>query len=188
MSFASNPFGNFRLWVVCRPSILCRSILIIALLAMMQTGPALRAHGTYHDLIELLDREREQHPDDATLHLRYAALHLEHHDWQSALVSLERARRHRIGEPELSLLEGQALAQARQWQGAKAALDIFLTAHPGNLTALVERARALTQLNNTAAALADYRLALQSRERQQPELFIRRDQVWSCATARAAGH
>lgn len=155
-------------------------VLIIALLAMIQTGPELRAHGTYHDLVELLDREREQHPEDATLHLRYAALHLEHEDWQSALVSLEHGRRQGLAETELSLLEGQALAQAKQWRSARTALDAFLTAHPGNLTALVSRARVLLQLKEIEPALTDYLQALQSTERQQPELFIEAaDALWS---------
>lgn len=139
---------------------------------MTQTAAVLRAHGTYHDLITLLDQEKARHPEDATLHLRYAALHLEHQDWQSALVSLEQGRRQGVAESELALLQGQSLAQARQWQGAKTSLDTYLSAHPGNLIALIERARVLTQLNLKEAALADYRLALQSHERQQPELFI----------------
>lgn len=147
---------------------------------MTQVASVLHAHGTYHDLIKLLDEQRAQHPDDATLHLRYAMLHLEHEDWQSALVSLEHGRRQGLAETELSLLEGQALAQARQWQAARTALDTFLAAHPGHLTALVTRARTLTQLKLTDAALADYRLALQSHERQQPELFIEAaDALWS---------
>lgn len=147
-------------------------VVVLALLGLALPGPEARAHGTYHDLISLLDQEMARHPEDATIHLRYAALHLEHEDWKSALVSLERARRENIAEAEISMLQGQALAQAGQWAAAQAALDLYLAAHPGNLTALMARARAWTQLKRTDAALADYRLALQSNERQQPEIFI----------------
>ncbi len=169
----SLPFSHLRTAVKCVGALGVALVFVVLV-------PEARAHGTYHDLISLLDQEMARHPDDATIHLRYAALHLEHEDWKSALVSLERARRQRVPETELALLEGQALAQAGQWAAAKMALDVYLTGRPGSLTALIARARALTQLKRTDAALVDYRQALQSRERLQPEVFIEAGEaLWS---------
>lgn len=131
-----------------------------------------QAHGTYHDLIALLDRELALHPQDATLHLRYAELHVEHQDWQAAMISLERARRQGLAADETQFLEGRALALAGHWQAAKTALDKYLTLHPDRLLALVERARVQRQLGKLELAIADYRQALSSSERQQPELHV----------------
>lgn len=130
------------------------------------------AHGTYHEMIDELNVELAQRPDDPALITRRAFIHLEHEDWKTALVDLERALRLGADEGELGCLKGRALAAGGMLNAAREELDRFIVnrAEPG--TALLERARVLRKLGESKGALEDYRAFLKSAMHLQPEHLI----------------
>jgi tetratricopeptide (TPR) repeat protein len=132
----------------------------------------LRAHGTYHEMIEQLDLEMKQRPNDPTLIIRRAFIHLEHEDWKTALVDLERATRMGADEGDLQYLRGRALAAGGMLKQAREELDAYITNHREAGLALVERARVLKKLGEPEAALQDYRAALLAAPMPEPDLVI----------------
>ncbi len=61
-------------------------------MALFVSHMTLHAHGTYHDLLSAVSAQIKAEPDNAELYIKRSALHLEHEDWKTALVDLERGR------------------------------------------------------------------------------------------------
>lgn len=130
------------------------------------------AHGSFHELMAQWEKDHALHPDDPALMVQRASVELEHDDWQATLASLEKASRLGAFEGDLALMRGRALAQGKLWPMAKSAFDDFLAAHPAASSALTERARVLMKLGQNEAALNDYRAALKTAAKPEPELVI----------------
>ncbi len=158
-----------RLAIVVRRNL---SPYVRAALAFLLTAGSLCGHGTYHELIEELDVEMKQRPNDPALITRRAFIHLEHEDWKTALVDLERATRLGADEGDLQYLRGRALAAGGMLKQAREELDAYIANHRDPGLARVERARVLSKLGETEAALQDYRAALQAAVVPEPDLVI----------------
>ena len=131
-----------------------------------------RLHGTYHDLIEDLNAKLAEKPNDPILITRRACIHLEHEDWKTALVDLERALRHGADESELGYLRGRALACGGLHEAAREELDRYITTHTDAGMARLERARVLGKLGMHEASLNDYRAFLKAATQMEPEFVI----------------
>lgn len=142
------------------------------------------AHGTFHDLITTVSDQIKTEPDNAELYVKRSRLCLEHEDWESALVDLERADRLAPGMLESDLIRGEALALAGRWDAALAVLNDLLKAHADQPSALLQRARVLKHLQQDGPCLNDYRLALDKTPHPEPELF---QEVAEALMARAMG-
>ncbi|MEQ1748586.1 MAG: hypothetical protein ABL974_04145 [Prosthecobacter sp.] len=128
------------------------------------------AHGAYHDELLRADEDIAAHPEDGQLWYRRGFLNVLHGAWESALVDLEKADRLAPGKFATDWLRGQALTTAGQFAAAKAVLNDFITKYPDHGGALASRARALVQLKEHTAALADYRAALIKTPNAEPDL------------------
>ncbi len=132
----------------------------------------LHAHGTFHELMEELDSEMKLRPNDPALLVRRAGIQLEHEEWMLALTDLERANRLGADDGDLQYLRGRALAAGGMLKQAREELDAYIKNHREPGLARVERARVLSKLGETEAALQDYRAALQTAALPEPDLVI----------------
>eukprot|EP01031_Cornospumella_fuschlensis_P003361 gene3361-4180_t len=119
------------------------------------------AHGAYHDVVTQITRELEKTPDDAALHFKLACAHQEHGEWTLTMAEVERVERLAPGKFQTAFVQGQALASGGHWQAAKSVLDGFIATEPNHSLALAQRAKVLIKLEQSDAALADYRAALE---------------------------
>ena len=111
-------------------------------------------------------------PDNAELYIKRSALHLEHGDWKTALVDLERALRHGACESDLGYLKGRALSAGGMHEAAIEELDRYIADHTEVNMARLERARVLGKLGRHEASLEDYRSFLKGTMRMEPEFVI----------------
>lgn len=140
----------------------------------------LHAHGTFHELMEELDSEMKLRPNDPALLVRRAGIQLEHEEWMLALTDLERANRLGADDGDLQYLRGRALAAGGMLKQAREELDAYIKNHRELGLARVERARVLSKLGETEAALQDYRAALKTAALPEPDLVIETaDALWA---------
>ena len=128
-------------------------------------------HGPLHERIAALTAEVATRPDDAGLRYQLAEICYQHGDWDTALKHLVRVDGLAPGQFPTDLLRGRAALSAGKTDDAKAALDRFITAHPGNAQALYLRARAFERLGKNDECLNDYRAALAADKRPEPDVF-----------------
>jgi predicted Zn-dependent protease len=132
-------------------------------------APWAQGHGSYHEIIAELDRKIAAWPDDATLHVRRAFLHLEHGDWEASLVDADVADRLTKADLATDLIRGRALAAGGRLPEAKAVLDRFVAAHPGNPAGLMQRARVRGELGEAAQAADDFVLGMSGTREPEPD-------------------
>ncbi|MEI6653436.1 MAG: tetratricopeptide repeat protein [Verrucomicrobiota bacterium] len=140
---------------------------------------AASGHGDVHARIEGMSQRIATSPADARLYLQRAELFRQHEQWQAAFADCDKAEQL---DPAIdaALLRGRCLLEAARPADALPVLDGYLGRHPQHTQAWVCRARVLTRLKRHAAAIADYREALQRSPRPEPDL------VQECADALAA--
>lgn len=130
-----------------------------------------QAHGTYHELVSVASQKIAEQPQRAELYVERGRLHLEHQDWQSTLIDLERADRLAPESHLTEILRAQACALAGLWDAAKSELDRFLNLQPNHPGALLQRARVLNQLGDKEASVRDYRRSLEFTSNAEPDLY-----------------
>ncbi len=128
-------------------------------------------HGAIDQRIRALTAQIERSPGDGALYFQLAEANYEHEDWAAADDALTAAEKFAPGRFPTDLVRGKILLAARVGKDAKAALDRFLAAHPGDAQALLSRARAWALLGKDEPCLADYRAALAATSRPEPDLF-----------------
>ena len=141
-------------------------------MALFVSHMSLHAHGTYHDLLSAVSAQIMAEPDNAELYIKRSALHLEHEEWKTALVDLERALRLGTDESELGYLRGRALACGGLHEAAREELDRYIATHTDAGMARLERARVLGKLGMHEASLNDYRAFLKAVTQMEPEFVI----------------
>ncbi len=128
-----------------------------------------QAHGDLHERIAGLSARIAAEPGNAGLYLQRAEVYRQHEEWGLALADCDRARRE-DGAMETGLLRGQILLGAGRAEEALPVIEGYLMRHPGEAQALVCRARILVKTGRQAAAVADYRKALQGTPAAEPDL------------------
>jgi tetratricopeptide (TPR) repeat protein len=129
-------------------------------------------HGALHERIAELTTAVQSKPADAPLRFELADVCFQHGDWQETLKQLDEIERIGPGQLPTTLLRGQALVAGGQMKAGRAQLDTFLTSHPDHPAALVARARALSELGEDGACLADYRHALEKAPHLEADLYL----------------
>lgn len=129
-------------------------------------------HGSFHDRAEGLTAALREKPDDPELLFQFAALNLEHGDWQVALLQLTRIDQLAPGKLAIDLLRGQALAAGGKFAAARGKLDLFLVANPGHPTALAARAKVVSELGDPQQAADDCAAALQATPHPEPDAYF----------------
>lgn len=143
------------------------------------------AHGTSHELIESASREIALEPDDASLYLRRAVLHLDHGDWRACLLDVDEAERRQTHEDGAGLLRARALSAGSRFEEANITLEKVLAARPEYAPAKMEYARVLRVLGRKEQAADEFARAIAHVLRPEP------DQVFElaaflCAVGREA--
>lgn len=144
---------------------------MLTALAVLVLAAAAWGHGSLHERIAALSAEIAKRPDDAGLRFQLAEIRCQHGDWAEALVSLDKVEQLAPGRFPTDMLRGRAALGAGRAADAKAALDRFIAAHPGNAQALTLRARAFGRLEKGGQCLDDYRAALAAEARPEPDIF-----------------
>ncbi len=129
-------------------------------------------HGALHERIAELTGEILKNPADALLRFELAYVCFQHGDWPETLKQLDEIERIAPGQLPTPLLRGQALVAGGRMQAGRLQLDTFITSHPDHPAALVARARALSELGEDDACLADYRRALEKAPHPEADLYL----------------
>jgi len=129
-------------------------------------------HGDFHDRLIALRAALAARPDDAGLHFDLAWVFCEHGEWQPALDEIQRVEQLAPESFPTDLVRGCALRAAERPAEACAALDRHLAAHPGDVRALIERARARDALGRGDDALTDYRALSAAVPDANPDLVL----------------
>lgn len=146
-------------------------------------GPAAlptAAHGAIHEQIAAVSDQIRQDPKNPWLYLKRGELHSYHSDWQAALADYDRAAELDPGLVGVDLRRGRTLLKAGQFGSAKVALDRFLASQPSLAEGRVLRARALVQLGQHEAGVADFNHAiayLARLGRPNPDYYLERARV-----------
>ena len=156
--------------VMRRPRTIIR-LIFLTLSSLIAWPQHVCAHGSYHDVVDALTKEITARPDDAALYVKRATAHVEHEEWQPALIDLEKADRLAPGTLQTDYLRGKALVCGKQFAMAQTVLDAFLQKHPEDAPALTQRAKAANGLGDHATALTDYRKALALNPQAEPGQF-----------------
>ena len=129
----------------------------------------LHAHGALHERMQQLLAALERNPSEARAHFELAEVFVRHGDFSLALASADSADEFQPGEFPTDLLRGEALLGLGRPSLARVALGRFLKSQPAHARALVLRARARRATDGPDAALSDYRAALRSSPRPNPD-------------------
>ncbi len=145
-------------------------------LALSLQSPAL-AHPGFEEQVRSLDAAIAADPGNASLYLQRGELHRIHREWSAAKSDYRRARGLDPALDAVDYCDGRMLLERGRYRAARAALDRFLAAHPGDAPALVTRARALLGAGLHAQAAADYTQAIERTTpplAPMPELYLER--------------
>jgi tetratricopeptide (TPR) repeat protein len=150
--------------------------MLVRVLLLSALGGVLRleAHPEIETALERLNAQIAAAPGDADLYLERGELYAKHSDWLAAeanyLVAAEFAPRH----PGIARARGALALATGNPAAARVFLDAALADQPGDATARVLRARALTALPDRRAAVADYDAAIALVAAPAPELLLER--------------
>ena len=162
MSIALQTFGYTATAPAPVPiSLAClRHVICLVWLLSLAPPPPLAAHSDLHLRITALSERLAQEPGNAALYLKRGDLHHQHQDWSAALQDFDHAARLDSSLSIVELYRGLTYLAAGRPEAARSALEHFLAHHPAHAEALTARARALAQLGNPLAAVADFTRAL----------------------------
>lgn len=141
------------------------------------------AHPEIDEGLQRLNAAIAARPRDAGLLIERGELYARHEDWISAEANYLRAAELSPSHPRLPIARGALELAAGRPREAIRLLDGFVTAHPGNVEALVIRARARALLPDRPGAAADYTAALATSSQPYPELYLERAAVLEPAAA-----
>ncbi len=130
------------------------------------------AHGNLHKEIEALSAKIEVFPRNVDLWLERADLSRQHRDYDGALRDLVCARELDSKAVEYDFLLGRLMAQARWHKSALFHLNRFIEKNPGDVVALLLRAKALYVTFEIFGACRDYDAAIPMLKSPQPGHFL----------------
>lgn len=154
------------------PALLILAALYAALYAI--DAPRALAHGALHEQIEQLTRSLKTDPDNAALLLKRGQLYSHHAEPANAIADLERALKLDPKLTEARFHHARTLHEAGRTAEARASVDQFLAAKPGDPLGLLLRARIRTKQNDAKGAAEDYTLALPKLELDLPDVYLER--------------
>lgn len=135
------------------------------------------AHEGLHEQIAAVTAKIRRDPKNASLYLQRGELHRLHRDWARASADYDRAERLQPDLKVVNLARGKMLFESSRLQGAKLALNRFLSQQPGHYEGLITRARVLAKMRARSDAVRDFTQALAVSSMPEPELYLERAQV-----------
>ncbi len=150
---------------------LCVLVLVLVCAA---ASPRAQAHSEISVRLSNVDKRFADRPSDVGLLLKRAQLYRAHGRWTAALQDYQRLRQLAPDLPENDFYLGRAWLETGHPALALPLLDRFLKTDSMHARALIVRARAAQQLNNSLAAADDLARALKHLADPTPELYLRR--------------
>jgi tetratricopeptide (TPR) repeat protein len=153
-----------------------RRIFSVATLAVLLLAPlAARADDEEVDeQIEELTAQLRAQPENAELYLERGELYRQVENWDAALADYERALKIDPALHVIDFARGRLYLETGRAPQAKTALDRFLEKYPNHAEARMMRARALMQMRQGVAAIADYDVAITQSAPPSPDLYHER--------------
>ena len=146
----------------------------IALWALWALAVPASAHEGLHEQIEAVSRQIARDPNNAALRLKRGELYRLHRDWARALADYDRAAGLAPALAEVEFARGRMLFEAGRYREARAALDRFLVREPGDVSALLVRARTRVALGDVLGAAGDYSETLERMAPPEPDVYVER--------------
>ena len=147
---------------------------IVGVGAMLAIASPCWAHQQIGLVLEQLDAEIVEHPNDAELYVQRSDLYRLNREWALAEADLETAVGLTPDDPDLQFYLGRLWFDAGHPARARSALDRFIAVRPGHVPGLVIRGRALGALGDRLAAAADYDRVIARLDPPEPEHYLQR--------------
>ncbi len=131
-------------------------------------------HGDLHEQIDGISHQIEKDPKNAVLYHKRGELYRAHDDFEKALSDYSKAENL---DPKLDVVflsRGRTLFEAKQFEAANTALDIFLSRNSDHAEAHWLRARTLSKIGKWQAADDDFQRAIKLTAEPAPDHFIER--------------
>lgn len=151
-----------------------RMFLTLAVLLIALAPLSLRADEEVDEEIEELTALLAAQPENAELYLERGELYRQVENWDAALADYERAQKLDPALYVIDFARGRLYLETGRAPRAKTALDRFLEKFPNHAEARMMRARALVQMRQTVAAIADYDVAIAQSAPPSPDLYHER--------------
>ena len=132
------------------------------------------AHQPIGLVLEQLDAEIAEHPNDADLWIQRGELYRLNREWALAEVDFRKAVDLTPDNPDLQFHLGRLLFEAGRPERARSALDRFVAARPDYVGGFVIRGRVLGALDERLAAAADYDRVIARLDPPEPEHYLQR--------------
>lgn len=152
-----------------------RRILLTLTVLLIALAPVpLRADEEVDEEIHELTALIKAQPENAELYLERGELYRQVENWDAALADYERAAKIDPALYVIDFARGRLYLETGRASQAKTALDRFLERFPEHAEARMMRARALMQMRQVVAAIADYDISIAHSAPPSPDLYHER--------------
>jgi tetratricopeptide (TPR) repeat protein len=132
------------------------------------------AHQPIGLVLEQLDAEIAEHPNDADLWIQRGEFYRLNREWALAEVDFRKAVDLTPDNPDLQFHLGRLWFEAGRPERARSALDRFVAARPDYVGGFVIRGRVLGALDERLAAAADYDRVIARLDPPEPKHYLQR--------------
>jgi tetratricopeptide (TPR) repeat protein len=180
--FAGHNFSMFNNASIAGvPRLLSLPVLLFSITALPCST---YAHAGIYEEIQALTLQIQQDPANPQGYVQRGELYRVHQDWDHALADFRKARQLDTTAAAAELGLGRTLLEQGSPQQALAHLNRALARQPGNVRALVTRARTYRALGEPLAAAADYSRAIgqfATPAKPLPEYYLERARAYAAA-------
>lgn len=134
-------------------------------------------HGALDDRIKAITDEMHRDTNNSHLFILRARCHAEHRDWKAAGDDFNTAERMDGKLARLDFFRAQMFNDMGDVSKAHGLLNKYLAANPGDVEALVLRARMSVSAGEAVNAIEDFSRAIKLDREPQPELFLERAEL-----------
>jgi tetratricopeptide (TPR) repeat protein len=145
---------------------------VLSVAVILLISHTLHAHGAFHDVVDALNKELREKPDDTALRFKLAEAYAGHEDPRACMMQLKLIERLSPGRFPTGYLRGLSLYIAGNDNLAKQVLDDFLILNPGHGDALVTRGKILMKLGQPSDAARDFQTAFDMAQGPNTDLIL----------------
>ncbi len=139
--------------------------------------PGAFAHADLLAFIDIVSKQIEGDPKNASLYLRRGELYRVHTDWKLAESDYDRVAELDPKLDTVGFCRGKLCFESGQNDRARTFLDKYLAGRPDHVESLLIRARLLVKLGERKAAADDFTRAIAKAPDPMPEYFLERAQA-----------
>jgi len=132
------------------------------------------AHDGLHEQILAVTEQIKKEPRKAALYLKRAELYRLHAEWKLSESDFSQAEKLDSTLAIVNLGRGKLWLDAKQFAGAKRALEIFLTGEPKSFEGVITMARVCARLGQTKAAVKYFTESIALAPADAAEIYLER--------------